>query len=408
MPLYHYRASDAGGNIINGTLEAREERLVVQHLQQGGLIPLRISEKDESSGLKGGLSLNLGRFQGHRVPLSEVVHFTQELAALLKAGLPLDRSLQALQEVTARPAMKEVLSQVLRDLQGGKSLSDALARHKVFSNLYVSLVQAGETGGFLDEALDRLGDYLKTVSEFRSYLLTALIYPVILAVVGSLSLILMLLYVVPRFEDFFKEMGQNLYWSTVFLLALSRGFRAYWWAAALVAALGALIVVRLVRSPQGQMTLDRFKMTAPLLGDLSRRVAAAFFAKTLGTLLHNGVPMVTSLRVVINSVANRYLARSLTGVLANVEKGQQLSVLLKKVGMFPELFLQMVAIGEETGHLADMLLSAADSLENDARTAVRRLMAMLEPVLILATALVVAFIIVSLMLPILNLYEINF
>jgi general secretion pathway protein F len=218
----------------------------------------------------------------------------------------------------------------------------------------------------------------------------------------------MLLYVVPRFEDFFKEMGQNLYWSTSFLLALSRGFRSYWWAAGLLAALAVLIVMRLVRSPQGQVTLDRFKMTAPLLGDLSRRVAAAFFAKTLGTLLHNGVPMVTSLRVVINSVANRYLARSLTGVLANVEKGQQLSVLLKKVGMFPELFLQMVAIGEETGHLADMLLSAALSLENDARTAVRRLMALLEPVLILATALVVAFIIVSLMLPILNLYEIQF
>lgn len=404
MPLYHYRASDPGGNIVSGSLEAREERLVVLHLQQGGLIPLRISQKEETSGWKSGL----GRGRSSRVPLKDVVHFTQELAALLKAGLPLDRSLQALQEVTSRPAMKQILAQVLRDLQGGKSLSDSLGRHRAFSSLYVSLVEAGETGGFLDEALERLGDYLKTVSEFRSYLLTALIYPIILAGVGSLSLILMLLYVVPRFEDFFKEMGQNLYWSTSFLLALSRGFRSYWWAAGLLAALAALIVIRLVKSPQGQMSLDRFKMTAPLLGDLSRRVAAAFFAKTLGTLLHNGVPMVTSLRVVINSVANRYLAHSLTGVLANVEKGQQLSVLLKKVGMFPELFLQMLAIGEETGHLADMLLSAALSLENDARTAVRRLMALLEPVLILATALVVAFIIVSLMLPILNLYEIQF
>ncbi len=406
MPLFHYRATDPGGNVVSGTLEAREERLVVQHLQQGGLIPLRISQKrDEAAGAKGGW-LTLSRRT--RVPLKDVVHFTQELAALLKAGLPLDRSLKALQEVTSRPAMKEILAQVLRDLQGGKTLSDALSRHKIFSGLYIHLVEAGETGGFLDEALERLGDYLKTVSEFRSYLLTALIYPIILAGVGSLSLILMLLYVVPRFEDFFKEMGQNLYWSTSFLLALSRGFRSYWWAAGLLVALAALAVVRLARSPKGQMTLDRFKMTAPLVGDLSRRVAAAFFAKTLGTLLNNGVPMVVSLRVVISSVANRFLAKSLTGVLANVEKGQQLSVLLKKVGMFPELFLQMVAIGEETGHLADMLLSAALSLENDARTAVRRLMALLEPVLILATAVVVAFIIVSLMLPILNLYEIQF
>ena len=161
-------------------MEAREERLVVLHLQQGGLIPLRISQKEETSGWKSGL----GRGRSSRVPLKDVVHFTQELAALLKAGLPLDRSLQALQEVTSRPAMKDILAQVLRDLQGGKSLSDSLGRHRAFSSLYVSLVEAGETGGFLDEALDRLGDYLKTVSEFRSYLLTALIYPMILAGVG--------------------------------------------------------------------------------------------------------------------------------------------------------------------------------------------------------------------------------
>jgi general secretion pathway protein F len=336
------------------------------------------------------------------------VHFTQELAALLKAGLPLDRSLQALQEVTSRPSMKEILAQVHRDLQGGKSLSDSLARHRVFSSLYVSLVAAGETGGFLDDALERLGEYLKTVSEFRSYLISALIYPVILVVVACLLLTLMLLFVVPTFEDFFKQMGPNLYWSTQVLLALSHGFRSYWWAVGLLTALAVMIVMRLARSPQGQMALDRFKMTAPFVGDLSRRVAAAFFAKTLGTLLNNGVPMVTSLKVVINSVANRFMARSLSGVLANVEKGQQLSVLLKKVGMFPELFLQMIAIGEETGNLGDMLLSAALSLENDARTAVQRLMALLEPVLILGTAVLVAFFIVSLMLPILNLYEIQF
>ncbi len=403
MPLFHYRASDMGGNIVQGTLEAREERLVVQHLQQGGLIPLRISLEEKAAGWRPGL----GRRDRRRVPLSEVVLFTQELAELLKAGLPLDRSLKALQEVTGRAALKVILGQVLSDLQGGKSLADALSRHKIFPPLYVSLVQAGETGGFLDEALHGLGDYLKTVSEFRSYLFTALIYPTILAAVGSLSLILMLLYVVPRFEEFFKEMGQSLFWSTQLLLGLSRGFRSYWWAGALFMGLAALVSVRLAKSPQGQFQWDRFKMQAPLLGDLSRRVAATFFAKTLGTLLKHGVPLVSSLKVVIASVNNRFLSQALSGVLNNVVKGQQLSVLLKKVGMFPELFLQMVSIGEETGHLAEMLLSAAGSLETDARATVRRLLALLEPVLILVTALAVAFIIVSLMLPILNLYEIN-
>jgi general secretion pathway protein F len=403
MALYNYRASDAAGNVIQGTLEAREEGQVVLHLHQGGLIPLRINLAEAATGWQEKVPLLRGR-----IPAREVVNFTQELAALLKAGLPLDRSLQALEHVTSRAAMKVVLAQVLRDLQEGKTLGDALSRHRIFSPLYVSLVEAGETGGFLEEALERLGDYLNTVSEFRSYLITALIYPMILAGVGSLSLILMLLYVVPRFESFFKEMGQNLFWSTRMLISLSQALRSYWWLGAILAVVAVLVLRRAVRSPEGQFQMDRFKMEAPILKDMSRRVAAVFFAKTLGTLLANGVPMVSSLRVVIASVNNRYLSKSLSGVLANVEKGQQLSGLLKKVGMFPELFLQMTAIGEETGHLADMLLSAATSLENDARAAVRRLLALLEPVLILVTSLVVAFIIVSLLLPILNLYEIQF
>lgn len=404
MPIFHYRASDRGGNIIQGTLDAREESLVVLHLQQGGLIPLRINTGEATFTWRDSLM----PFRRRRVPLAAVVHFTEELAVLLKAGLPLERGLQALKEVTTRVAMKEIIEQILRDLQGGKTLSEALGRHRIFSSLYVSLISAGETGGFLEESCARLADYLTTVSEFRSYLFTALIYPTILAGVGSLSLILMLLYVVPRFESFFQEMGQNLYWSTSLLLALSHALRSYWWLGALVAAGLGFIVVRLVKSSQGQFTLDRFKMQAPFLGGLSRRVAAAFFAKTLGTLLHNGVPLVSSLRVVIASVNNRYLSQSLTGVLTDVEKGQHLSGLLKKGGMFPELFLQMVAIGEETGQLAEMLLSAAASLEKDAKAAVRQLLGVLEPALILTTAVVVAFIIVSLLLPILNLYEIQF
>ena len=225
MPVYHYRASDPGGNVVQGTLEAREERLVVLHLQQGGLIPLRISTE---AARPRGWQFRLTRGRSRKVPLGAVVHFTNEMAALLKAGLPLERSLQALLEVTAGPGIKAVLTQVLRDLQAGKSLSEALSRHKAFSPLYVSLVQAGETGGFLEVALSRLGDYLKTVSEFRSYLATALIYPMILAGVGSLTLILMLIYVVPRFESFFKEMGQTLYWSTSLLMAVSDAFRSYW------------------------------------------------------------------------------------------------------------------------------------------------------------------------------------
>ncbi|MDI6853504.1 MAG: type II secretion system F family protein [Deltaproteobacteria bacterium] len=402
MPIYYYRAADAAGKVIAGNVESRDERAVVQHLHEGGLIPLSISMEEPTA--RTWKSFMPGR---RRISREELIHFTNELAVLLQAGLPLDRSLKILRDITKRPGLKTALDQVVRDVQAGKSLSEALSRHRAFSPFYLSLVEAGEVGGFLDIALERLGDYLKAVGEFRHHLLTSLIYPIVLAGVGGLSIILMLLWVVPRFELFFKEMGQSLFWSTRMLLALSTAFRSYWWVGALGAALAAGLIYRYFQTPKGRLFLDRWRLKAPLFGDLTQSVAAAFFAKTLGTLLKSGVPLVVALEVVTTSVSNRFLAGSLSTVVEDVKQGQSLSGLLRKSAMFPELFLEMIAVGEETGQLADMLLKASDSLENEARTKVRRLLALLEPVLILSMALVVAFVIVSLLLPILNLYEIS-
>jgi general secretion pathway protein F len=402
MPIFYYRAADASGNVVTGNLDSRDERAVVQHLHEGGLIPLGISLEETAE--RTWKSYLPGR---RRVSRGELLLFTNELAVLLQAGLPLDRSLKILRDITKRPGLKGVLEQVYRDVQAGKSLSEALARHRAFSPFYLSLVEAGEVGGFLEIALQRLGDYLKAVGEFRHHLVTSLIYPMVLAGVGGLSIILMLLWVVPRFEVFFKEMGQSLFWSTQFLLALSSVFRSYWWVGIILVAVMGGLISRYFQTPQGRLALDRWQLKTPLLGDLNQGVAAAFFAKTLGTLLKSGVPLVGALEVVTTSVSNRYLARSLDTVVEDVKKGQSLSGLLRKSAMFPELFLEMIAVGEETGQLADMLLNASDSLESEARTRVRRLLAVLEPALILTMALVVAFVIVSLLLPILNLYEIQ-
>ncbi len=402
MPIFYYRAADAAGKVISGNLESRDERAVVQHLHEGGLIPLSISLEEPT--VRTWKSFLPGR---RRISREELILFTNELAVLLQAGLPLDRSLKILRDITKRPGLKAALDQVYRDVQAGKSLSEALARHRAFSPFYLSLVEAGEVGGFLEIALQRLGDYLKAVGEFRHHLLTSLIYPMVLAGVGGLSIILMLLWVVPRFEMFFKEMGQSLFWSTRLLLALSTLFRSYWWVGVILAALGVVLISRYFQTPQGRMALDRWRLKAPLFGELTQGVAAAFFAKTLGTLLKSGVPLVGALEVVTTSVSNRYLARSLDTVVEDVKKGQNLSGLLRKSAMFPDLFLEMIAVGEETGQLAEMLLNASDSLESQARTKVRRLLAILEPALILSMALIVAFVIVSLLLPILNLYEIK-
>jgi len=379
MPIFYYRATDAAGKIITGNLESRDERAVVQHLHEGGLIPLSISlEEPEARSWK---ALLPGR---RRISRTELIHFTNELAVLLQAGLPLDRSLKILRDITKRPGLKAALDQVYRDIQAGKSLSEALARHRAFSPFYLSLVEAGEAGGFLEIALQRLGDYLKAVGEFRHHLL------------------------VPRFELFFKEMGQSLFWSTRMLLGLSTLLRRFWWVGLLLTALAVLVVYRYFQTSHGRLALDRWRLKAPLFGELTRNVAASFFAKTLGTLLKSGVPLVGALEVVVASVGNRYLARSLDTVVEDVKKGQSLSGRLRKSAMFPDLFLEMIAVGEETGQLADMLIKASDSLESEARIKVRRLLAILEPALILIMALVVAFVIVSLLLPILNLYEIQF
>jgi general secretion pathway protein F len=402
MPIFYYRAADATGNVITGNVESRDERAVVQHLQEGGLIPLNISLEEPT--VRSWKSLLPAP---RRISRPELLHFTTELAVLLQAGLPLDRSLRILRDITKRPGLKAALGQVYRDVQAGKSLSEALARHQAFSPFYLSLVEAGEMGGFLEIALQRLGDYLKAVGEFRHHLLTSLIYPIVLAGVGGLSIILMLLWVVPRFELFFQEMGQSLFWSTQLLLILSTAFRSYWWVGIILMVLVLAITSRYFQTVQGRLALDRWRLKAPLLGDLTRGVAAAFFAKTLGTLLKSGVPLVRALEVVTTSVSNQSLARSLDMVVEDVKKGQSLSGLLRKSAMFPDFFLEMTAVGEETGQLAEMLLNAADSLENEARTRVRRLLALVEPALILSMALVVGFVIVSLLLPILNLYEIQ-
>ena len=230
----------------------------------------------------------------------------------------------------------------------------------------------------------------------------------ILALVSGLSIILMLIFVVPKFEVFFQEMGQGLFWSTRILVDVSYLVRTYWWAMLFLAAGLGFGVWHLWQSRKGQVWVDRLKLQLPVVGKLSQGLASAFFAKTLGTLLNNGVPLTNALQVVSNTVANQHMSQVLSGVLVEVKRGQSLSKLLKKTGLFPEFFLHMVAVGEETGKLSDMLLNAAQSQEAEVRSEVKRLVALLEPVLILAMGLLVAFIIVSLLMPILNLYEFSF
>jgi type II secretory pathway component PulF len=404
MGIFYYRAVDTAGQIVQGSLEAKNDRGVVQQLHQNRLIPLNIS-REELVNAK--ISLWPPQFL-RRSNLGDIGQFSQEMAVLLNAGLPLDRSLQIILEITKKPAFRSMIEQIWRDMQAGKSFSEALSRYPIFSPLYISLVKAGEAGGFLEITFLRLGEYLRGVKDLKNHVITALIYPMILALVGGLSIILMLIFVVPKFEVFFQEMGQGLFWSTRILVEMSYLVRTWWWALLFLAGGLGYGIWHLWQSQKGQVWVDRLKLRLPVVGKLSQSLAAAFFAKTLGTLLNNGVPLINALQVVTNTVANRHLSQILSGVLVEVKRGQPLSKLLKKNDIFPDFFLHMVAVGEETGKLSDMLLNASQTEEDKVRSEVKRVVALLEPVLILAMGLLVAFIIVSLLMPILNLYEFSF
>lgn len=401
MPEFSYRALDPDGQVVEGSLEAREERQVIERLRQQSLLPLRIV----SAGSAAGQMATLRQQWRRRLPLEDLVRFSHELAVLLRAGLPLDRGLEIVRATVRKPGLTVFLDQISRDLQGGKLFSEALERTRLFPPLYLSLVRAGEAGGFLEVALERLAEYLEGVREFRSNLLTALIYPVILGVVGGLAIIFMLLYVVPRFEVFFAEMRQGLFWSTQLLLTASQLLNQYWWLLPVFLGLLGLTWWRLRRVPKLRLLWDRYKLKLPVVGALFQRVAAVFFTKTLGTLLSNGVALVPALDLSSKAVANLYVQEGLGGLTAEVQKGQPLSRLLKRIGLLPEICVQLIAVGEESGRLADMLLEATKTLEGEVKSAVKKMLAWLEPILILGMGLLVAFIIVSLLLPILNLYE---
>ena len=252
--------------------------------------------------------------------MRDIGQFSQEMAVLLNAGLPLDRSLQIILEVTKKPAFRSMIEQIWRDMQAGKSLSEALSRYPIFSPLYISLVKAGEAGGFLEITFLRLGEYLSGLKDLKNHVITALIYPMILALVGGLSIILMLIFVVPRFEVFFQEMGQGLFWSTRILVEMSYLVRTWWWALLFLAGGLGFGIWHLWQSQKGQVWVDRLKLRLPVVGKLSRSLASAFFAKTLGTLLNNGVPLINALQVVTNTVANRHISQVLERYSGGSEK----------------------------------------------------------------------------------------
>ena len=398
MPLYHYKAASVSGEITEGDVFAADEQQVIAQLQAAGQIPIRV--------IAGG---GLAGFRRKGMRNQDVQVFTQELATLLAAGLPLDKSLQIIIDLSEDARVQRMVSQILESVRGGAPLSDALeAQSGAFSRFYVSMVRAGEMGGAMETVLNRLSDYLIRAKELRDSVVSALIYPAILMTVSVISVFILMVFVVPQFTQLFDDAERALPALTQVVVGSANFLRDYGWILLGAVFLGALYMRRQLANPASRLRWDRRALRLPLVGDLIRKVEAARFSRTLGTLLGNGVPLLTAMAIVRETLNNQVLEQGMSVAVDGLKGGQGMSGPLLEADLFPRLGMQMIKVGEETGRLEEMLLQVAEIYDRDVRVAVQRMLSLLEPALIVGLGLVIATIILSILIAIVSVNELAF
>ncbi|HMQ12139.1 MAG TPA: type II secretion system F family protein [Candidatus Competibacter phosphatis] len=406
MPRYRYEAVDASGEVVRDELDAATLDAAIVRLRDQGLLPLAVNEA-KSGFLRGGFGQPL--FSKRRaLSRKTIALLTQQLASLLHAGMPLDRALTIQIGVTEDEQAKPVLERVQEKVRGGSSLADALEVQGVFSRFYLNMIRAGEAGGALDVVLKRLTEFLERSQALRETVTSALIYPIILLSVSALSVIILLTFVVPQFQRLFADAGKALPLATQIVIAVGDGFRYYWWVGAILVVLLSAVVRRQLSQPESRARWDDRFLRLPLFGDLIAKVETARLSRTLGTLLGNGVSMLNALTIVRETLSNQVLAGALGEVAEHVKTGRGLADPLLEAGRFPKLAVQMIRVGEETGQLQEMLLQVADTYDGEVQTAVKRMLTLLEPALILGLGVIIAGIIMSILVAILSLNDLAF
>lgn len=404
MALFQYRAADHSGKLVEGSMEADGERGVVSRLHEMGFIPVRVAAPGEWTGPAGGASIGI-LFRRHVSP-QELLNFTRELATLLGAGLPLDRSLSVLANLVPREEFRKTVRALLEAVRAGKSLSAAMTEHPAtFPRLYANMVRAGESAGILEGTLRHLEEYLERSINLREDLKSALTYPVLVATVAGLSLIVLFIYVIPKFAVVFRDIHQALPWFTTVLIGFSVGLSRFGWVVLLAVAVAGAAVFYYIRTAEGKFQWDRLRLRVWVLGDLFRRLEVARFARTLAALLKGGVPLLEALGTVQGVVGNRVLELAISQVQKRVKEGKGMVGPLMESGLFPSLALQMIAVGEETGKLEGMLVDVADYYDLEVRRTTKRLMSLLEPALILGMGLVVGVVVISMLMAIFSIND---
>ncbi|MBW1860302.1 MAG: type II secretion system inner membrane protein GspF [Deltaproteobacteria bacterium] len=404
MPVYEYTALDGSGKSVNGIIDADSPVAARQRLRGSGVFPVEVKEttskpKDLRSGPVSVSSLL------QRVKPGEISIATRQLATLLGAGVPLVASLEGIVSQITNPVLKKILAEIKESVNEGNSLAFALADYpKVFSGVYVNMVRAGEASGSLDVVLDRLADLGEHQHALRGRFKAALAYPVFMFFVGTLVLFFLVTFVIPKITPVFEEMHQTLPVPTVLLINASNFFKSFWWVILIAATIGAIALGRLKKTPKGQYVWDEAKLRMPIFGPVNRKIALARFARTLGSLLQGGVPLISALQIVRNVANNVLIADVIDVAIEEIQAGKDLAGPLGQSRWFPSIVIQMIAVGEQSGELETMLGKIADTYERDVAAQIMAMTSMLEPVMILIMGLIVLFIVVSILLPI---FEMN-
>jgi len=405
MPVYEYSGLNLKGKSVSGIIDAESAFAARQKLRSAKIFPTDIKETQDAPSRKS------ERFSGFsrsftRIRPAEVSLMTRQLSTLTGAGFPLVSALDTLIPYTKPQVFKRVMAQIKDTIVEGNTFAAALAKFPgVFSSLFINMVRAGESSGTLEIVLDRLADITEKQQALRSRIRSALAYPVLMAVIGVLVLFFLLTFIVPSIATIFSDMNKALPAPTRFLIATSEFFKVYWWVFFAGTAGFFVGLGQFKKTEKGRYQWDRLMLQLPLAGELIRKLAVARFARTLGSLLENGVTMLNALDIVRNIVGNVLLADAISKSSDDVGKGQGLGVSLSETNVFPPLSIQMILVGEQSGELEPMLNKVADVYENEVETTVVGMTALLEPLMILVMAAIVGFIVLSICLPIFEMNE---
>jgi type IV pilus assembly protein PilC len=400
VPVYAWKGKTTTGEEQSGELTFASRDEAVAYLRRRRIITNYIREKSRP------VSLSL-RLPAKTVRGRDVVIFTRQFATMVNAGLPLVQCLDILAKQSESPAFRQVISDVMHDVEAGATLAEALQRRpNVFDNLYVNMVDAGEAGGILDDILRRLAGYLEAAENLRRKVKSAMTYPTVVLVVAVSATIFMLLFIIPTFAKIFSDFGGELPGPTRVVMALSDFLKGFWWA--LAAGTVALIfgIKRYYRTAKGRMQIDRFLLRVPVIGPILRKASIARFTRTLGTMISSGVPILTALDITARTAGNKVIEHAIMATKGSIGEGETIAAPLKESGAFPPMVVQMIAVGEETGALDRMLEKIANFYDEEVNVAVDTLTSIIEPVMIVVMGLLVGGMVVAMYMPMFKLINV--